>query len=505
MVYPGKRSTGCMRCRKRKVKCDEGRPTCERCKKYGRECPGYDNRLIIRFENQHRALKEDSNGGNTQNRSPDGSPSALNEAGLSPFTASPATTSGAMSTWSLEPPWEDVAIAYFFDQHVIEPKSGSLGHLEFLPALYLNSPTHSCLRPSLNAVANLSLYYSSKSPPLQFIARRLHHEALLSMNSALHDPGENCLDETLAAAMLLSLFEDIDGARPGVSNSHISGMVSLIQLRENTGPPADPNRSLYGWAYTQILFHSIIDGYIHLNPRWIPPCGIAEEDYLTQLCGLSPRMVRFCYAVRDTCATVNQPDRDTGSALAKAALLAILNDVIMIQSNLDALTHSVPGSLKPRQLDGVDGVDVRVYSSQWTACFWSIQYCSLVLFYTQVAICCKKLLTFDLSNDRSGKKMAHATLTMAESNVESLLRGISSNIPFALGEIDGDGNKQNVPEYKSGCGYLLIWPLSLLSRCDYSTAEQKLVADGALKTVASSMGIRLADWAAKRPHPFALF
>lgn len=112
-----------------------------------------------------------------------------------------------MSTWSLEPPWEDVAIAYFFDQHVIEPKSGSLGHLEFLPALYLNSPTHSCLRPSLNAVANLSLYYSSKSPPLQFIARRLHHEALLSMNSALHDPGENCLDETLAAAMLLSLFE----------------------------------------------------------------------------------------------------------------------------------------------------------------------------------------------------------------------------------------------------------------------------------------------------------
>lgn len=214
-------------------------------------------------------------------------------------------------------------------------------------------------------------------------------------------------------------------------------------------------------------------------------------------------MVRFCYAVRDTCAAINQPNRDAGSELAKVSLLAILHDVIMIQGNLDALTHSVPESLKPRQLSGID--DVRVYSSRWTACFWSLQYYSLVLFYTQVAVCCKKLLTFDLSDDRSGKQMANATLTMAESNVESLLDSISSNIPFALGEIDGDGNKQAMPEYKSGSGYLLIWPLSLLGRCVYSTAEQKMVADKALGVVGSSMGIRLADWVAKRPHPFALF
>ncbi|KAH7014732.1 hypothetical protein EDB80DRAFT_706390 [Ilyonectria destructans] len=503
MVYPGKRSTGCMRCRKRKVKCDEGRPTCERCEKYGRECPGYDNRLIIRFENQHRSPNIIPDSRKNQNRLPSGGPSALDEAGLSPAISSPAASSAATSTWSLEPPWEDVAVAHFFDQHVIEPRLGSLGHLEFLPGLYLNSPADSCLRTSLNAVANLSLYYSSKSPPLQLNARRLHHEALLSMNSTLQNPDESSLDDTLAAAMLLSLFEDIDGARPGVSNSHISGMVSLIQLREKIGPPADPNRSLYGWAYTQILVHSIIDQYIHLNARWVPLCGIAEEDYLTQLSGMSSRVVRFCYAVKDTCAAINQPNRDAGSELAKVSLLAILHDVIMIQSNLDALTHSVPESLKPRQLSGID--DIRVYSSRWTACFWSLQYYSLVLFYTQVAVCCKKLLTFDLSDDRSGKQMANATLTMAENNVESLLHSISSNIPFALGEIDGDGNKQAVPEYKSGCGYLLIWPLSLLGRCVYSTAKQKMIADKALRVVGSSMGIRLADWVAKRPHPFALF
>lgn len=35
------RSTGCARCVQRRVKCDEGRPGCGNCSKYGAHCPGY--------------------------------------------------------------------------------------------------------------------------------------------------------------------------------------------------------------------------------------------------------------------------------------------------------------------------------------------------------------------------------------------------------------------------------------------------------------------------------
>lgn len=35
------RSTGCQLCRRRKVKCDEARPACGNCLKYGAACPGY--------------------------------------------------------------------------------------------------------------------------------------------------------------------------------------------------------------------------------------------------------------------------------------------------------------------------------------------------------------------------------------------------------------------------------------------------------------------------------
>ncbi|KAL2811646.1 hypothetical protein BJX63DRAFT_269595 [Aspergillus granulosus] len=36
------RSTGCLLCVKRKVKCDERLPNCMRCETYGKPCPGYE-------------------------------------------------------------------------------------------------------------------------------------------------------------------------------------------------------------------------------------------------------------------------------------------------------------------------------------------------------------------------------------------------------------------------------------------------------------------------------
>ncbi|KAG9535828.1 hypothetical protein KCU97_g23477, partial [Aureobasidium melanogenum] len=35
------RSTGCANCRKRKIKCDEGRPGCKKCQIHNTPCPGY--------------------------------------------------------------------------------------------------------------------------------------------------------------------------------------------------------------------------------------------------------------------------------------------------------------------------------------------------------------------------------------------------------------------------------------------------------------------------------
>ncbi|KAI2635239.1 hypothetical protein GGS21DRAFT_101366 [Xylaria nigripes] len=40
--------TGCLTCRKRRIKCDEGKPTCNNCLKSKRQCEGYNQRVIFK-------------------------------------------------------------------------------------------------------------------------------------------------------------------------------------------------------------------------------------------------------------------------------------------------------------------------------------------------------------------------------------------------------------------------------------------------------------------------
>ncbi|KAL5360441.1 hypothetical protein BJX96DRAFT_175297 [Aspergillus floccosus] len=48
-------STGCARCRERRIKCDEAIPDCTQCRRYGRPCPGY--RRTFRFQDERPALE----------------------------------------------------------------------------------------------------------------------------------------------------------------------------------------------------------------------------------------------------------------------------------------------------------------------------------------------------------------------------------------------------------------------------------------------------------------
>jgi hypothetical protein len=43
MVNPGHPSNGCITCKKRRIKCDERRPTCEKCARSKITCLGYDS------------------------------------------------------------------------------------------------------------------------------------------------------------------------------------------------------------------------------------------------------------------------------------------------------------------------------------------------------------------------------------------------------------------------------------------------------------------------------
>lgn len=77
------RSSGCQLCRQRRVKCDEARPECGNCRKYGTICPGYER--AIKFVSGKHTIRSK---GSRPLKS-----SHLNRTGAASSEASPSTTS----------------------------------------------------------------------------------------------------------------------------------------------------------------------------------------------------------------------------------------------------------------------------------------------------------------------------------------------------------------------------------------------------------------------------
>ncbi|KAF2675389.1 hypothetical protein BT63DRAFT_420585 [Microthyrium microscopicum] len=53
MMPRNSRPNPCLTCRKRKVKCDGGKPTCDRCRKAYMICDGYKNSKALIFISQN--------------------------------------------------------------------------------------------------------------------------------------------------------------------------------------------------------------------------------------------------------------------------------------------------------------------------------------------------------------------------------------------------------------------------------------------------------------------
>jgi hypothetical protein len=63
------RSTGCLLCVKRRVKCDEKRPSCMRCERYGKTCPGYDRGFKFVTAKPHRSQRRPKQSNFTEGQS----------------------------------------------------------------------------------------------------------------------------------------------------------------------------------------------------------------------------------------------------------------------------------------------------------------------------------------------------------------------------------------------------------------------------------------------------
>ncbi|KAI1180989.1 hypothetical protein F4777DRAFT_182091 [Nemania sp. FL0916] len=242
MVYCGKPSRGCQMCRTRRIKCDETKPTCNQCTKSRRQCPGYKDDFDLVFRNETKATERRAQRANKKGLASrvDRKNSSSDE---TQSTSPPSHDTGTdmVSAWSvassttLSSPVEDQASCHFLSHFVLLPRDGrTVGHMEFVLPLLKSQGSDSHVQHAFNACA-LTFLNNRRGIGGRCWDKALteYSMALSRTNAALRDPELQQTDATLAAVLMLGMFENIATAQVSTFNwrSHVEGAVQLVKAR----------------------------------------------------------------------------------------------------------------------------------------------------------------------------------------------------------------------------------------------------------------------------------
>ncbi|KAE9373024.1 hypothetical protein N431DRAFT_503803 [Stipitochalara longipes BDJ] len=235
-IKGGGNSGGCRTCRRRKVKCDQRHPACERCEKGNRECEGYgrDNRFVDENSRTERRAKRKST-------------KVLNDSFILP-------SSGCVQVVR---PWNsDASICKDLGLSAFEENF----HISFLLANLLTGIP--------NSTPWLELHAEDPSPCAQMSIRalsavyfgRVHHldkttaqgfeyyiDALRTLNHSLRHAKHATSITVIKSAIALELYEFIAFNSASGWLKHAGGVGKLIELR---GP----------WIYQNIDERRLLEG-----------------------------------------------------------------------------------------------------------------------------------------------------------------------------------------------------------------------------------------------------
>ena len=218
MVNVGHPSRGCLECRRRRIKCDEARPTCGRCKRAGLACQGYrqTDGLMIRSMNHASAAKVQQRVRQRQSEratpAPSQGPPILNA--LDPKSESEERALIRTATSVGRPiavDWQNQAVELLFMEWVEQPdiKMGKPGLYHQLPGVYrhCSGGTAPHVTAAVEAAALAYLRSTTSVEDFGWMAHRSYGRALVSLGEAMRDPARAVTGETLTAIWLLALFE----------------------------------------------------------------------------------------------------------------------------------------------------------------------------------------------------------------------------------------------------------------------------------------------------------
>ncbi|KAK3684190.1 hypothetical protein B0T22DRAFT_271386 [Podospora appendiculata] len=532
MVYGGKPSRGCRTCRTRRIKCDEAKPTCKRCEKSKRECLGYrpEFEIVHRDQNRstvrrmRRAVSQQRQQQQQQYEDESQSLSYL----LTPSHSPPPHLFQSSSRQTLSPspvpapttPIGQRATCHFASNFILVPLDGHAhGFMDYLVPLLGAEPPESALSYAFSSCALALLGNRSRADNVDLAKRSLkeHTLALARTHAALGDPATATADATLAAVMMLCLYESITAVKESrmlAWRSHIMGALQIVKSRGR--------EEMYRTKTGTILFNAVRHQLISrtLSAGIPPPLGVdwwmqgGDTDSLPAVCQLfSLKTGELRAEVAHLLTGISR------TAESIEILLEMSQRVRSLDHDIATWLASIPPESCPRTLCWMwdDEIDlsqgtksysevavfpgrVDIYPDLVTANTWNIARVARLLLAS---------LSIRITGWVSSPMGYHNTTeyTTSQRISEGAITDIIASIPYHLGwhtkqHMRGMSHDSNSEHSGFACGedaptkalpgLFLIWSLTCIKNFDLSTEEQRAWAKGRLRFIEEQVGLKYA-------------
>ena len=274
-----RRSRGCHLCRRRKVRCDETRPQCQRCITYGIACPGYRTKNADDVEFRYESYPALQPSGSTRSTSRDSPSSQTKETSSCGQLGIRFIGEALPRPLSLQSPSVNRMQLYsefmslYFPSDI--PEGVNLldsSHHSYMCLLVSLPSSQSALTYGLDALSLVQIGSIHKDRHMIHQALQSYTYALSSLARILHQPGSVNNDIVLAVAVVLSACEFFDGIKQGALGwvSHRDGIRKLVDARG----PGSLNSRLSIFLFCQAISKSLASSLVLRrrdlfdSPRW---------------------------------------------------------------------------------------------------------------------------------------------------------------------------------------------------------------------------------------------
>ncbi|ROT41319.1 hypothetical protein SODALDRAFT_338703 [Sodiomyces alkalinus F11] len=504
MPNVGRPSKDCHLCRKRRVKCDLTRPSCQRCIKYGTECPGYRNvqDLIFRTEDPASAGRDQAKKerARTTRRSPTSVLSSSHPVGFPSDDVS--STSGTSSSFSgtrhpmarcrsFLPPYAAsnaspiVTLPHELKEpwttHSIPLLMSCYSSMTFLAKLYSSVTTSEdpfVLSTHLWAKAYLISRFNAphdRRETAEYLGRTLR-----SLSLALQDRRKKASDTTVMAVWMLSIYEVQIGGLTNRSDSpspwdvHSQGLMSLLRARGSTRFLTEIGCAVFWCAYNIIQIHCLMTNTECPPESWdwirnLSAKGVDEEESF--LLGILRYLNHTCSIVSIVMPLVQH-----------GLFLDACTNYDELVRQADAAERSiVPWMGFFRATAGGADATTRYFLNVWWSARIKLHH-MLVLLTNLVADAPVRTPSLH-SADLQSRRASYLAI------VAEAARDIIDDMPVSLGGLSGESETTGTHAADWYEGVRLVWPLTVVYTVRTVPKDLRLAARTALFFIGKHRGI----------------